>query len=76
MQRRASEAVPEIFFWAELLSHWQPTVIKGNAGEIGALAESTEVRPVCMALGIAHSLRLRAEVSTQWVRASPILQQW
>lgn len=28
---------------AELLSHWQPTVIKGNAAEIGALAESTEV---------------------------------
>jgi hydroxyethylthiazole kinase-like sugar kinase family protein len=29
----------------ELLSHWQPTVIKGNAAEIGAMAESTEVRP-------------------------------
>jgi hydroxyethylthiazole kinase-like sugar kinase family protein len=28
---------------AELLSHWQPTVIKGNAAEIGAMAESTEV---------------------------------
>jgi hypothetical protein len=27
----------------ELLSHWQPTVIKGNAAEIGALAKSTEV---------------------------------
>ncbi|GFZ48720.1 hypothetical protein JCM24511_06469 [Saitozyma sp. JCM 24511] len=27
----------------ELLSHWQPTVIKGNAAEIGALAESNEV---------------------------------
>ena len=27
----------------ELLAHWQPTVIKGNAAEIGALAESTEV---------------------------------
>lgn len=27
----------------ELLSHWQPTVIKGNPAEIGALAESTEV---------------------------------
>lgn len=31
---------------AELLAHWQPTVIKGNAGEIGAMAESTEVCPV------------------------------
>ncbi|WWC64578.1 hydroxyethylthiazole kinase [Kwoniella dejecticola CBS 10117] len=28
---------------AELLAHWQPTIIKGNAAEIGALAESTEV---------------------------------
>lgn len=27
----------------ELLNTWQPTVIKGNAGEIGALAGSTEV---------------------------------
>lgn len=26
-----------------LLNTWQPTVIKGNAGEIGALAGSTEV---------------------------------
>ncbi|WRT70239.1 hydroxyethylthiazole kinase [Kwoniella shivajii] len=28
---------------AELLAHWQPTIIKGNAAEIGAMAESTEV---------------------------------
>jgi hypothetical protein len=28
---------------AELLDAWQPTVIKGNAGEIGALAGSLEV---------------------------------
>ncbi|KAK4686500.1 thiamine-phosphate diphosphorylase / hydroxyethylthiazole kinase, partial [Tremellales sp. Uapishka_1] len=28
----------------ELLAHWQPSVIKGNAGEIGAMAESTEVK--------------------------------
>ncbi|EAL19255.1 hypothetical protein CNBH3540 [Cryptococcus deneoformans B-3501A] len=27
----------------ELLSHWQPTIIKGNAGEIGFMARSTEV---------------------------------
>lgn len=27
----------------ELLAHWQPTVIKGNAAEIGALAQSAEV---------------------------------
>ena len=27
----------------ELLDAWQPTVIKGNAAEIGALAESNEV---------------------------------
>jgi hypothetical protein len=27
----------------ELLGHWQATVIKGNAGEVGALAKSTEV---------------------------------
>lgn len=27
----------------ELLNTWQPTVIKGNAGEIGFLAGSTEV---------------------------------
>ncbi|WVQ84483.1 hydroxyethylthiazole kinase [Cryptococcus sp. DSM 104549] len=27
----------------ELLAHWQPTVIKGNAGEIGYMAKSTEV---------------------------------
>jgi len=27
----------------ELLNHWQPTVIKGNAAEIGALARSSEV---------------------------------
>ncbi|WVW86150.1 hydroxyethylthiazole kinase [Kwoniella bestiolae CBS 10118] len=27
----------------ELLAHWQPTIIKGNAAEIGAMAESTEV---------------------------------
>jgi hypothetical protein len=27
----------------ELLDAWQPTVIKGNAGEIGALAGSLEV---------------------------------
>jgi len=26
-----------------LLAHWQATVIKGNASEIGALAESSEV---------------------------------
>jgi hydroxyethylthiazole kinase-like sugar kinase family protein len=26
-----------------LLDAWQPTVIKGNAAEIGALAESNEV---------------------------------
>jgi hydroxyethylthiazole kinase-like sugar kinase family protein len=30
----------------ELLDAWQPTVIKGNAGEIGALAESVEVSPI------------------------------
>jgi len=28
---------------AELLAHWHPTVIKGNAGEIGYLAKSSEV---------------------------------
>ncbi|KAF8585995.1 TMP-TENI-domain-containing protein [Ramaria rubella] len=28
----------------ELLNDWQPSVIKGNAGEIGALAETTEVK--------------------------------
>jgi hydroxyethylthiazole kinase-like sugar kinase family protein len=28
----------------ELLDAWQPTVIKGNAAEIGALADSNEVR--------------------------------
>jgi thiamine-phosphate diphosphorylase/hydroxyethylthiazole kinase len=33
----------EVLIVAELLSHWQPTVIKGNAAEIGAMAESTEV---------------------------------
>jgi thiamine-phosphate diphosphorylase/hydroxyethylthiazole kinase len=33
----------EVLMIAELLSHWQPTVIKGNAAEIGAMAESTEV---------------------------------
>ncbi|WWD19599.1 hydroxyethylthiazole kinase [Kwoniella shandongensis] len=27
----------------DLLAHWQPTIIKGNAGEIGAMAKSTEV---------------------------------
>ncbi|ODN94721.1 hydroxyethylthiazole kinase [Cryptococcus wingfieldii CBS 7118] len=27
----------------ELLSHWQPTIIKGNAGEIGYMAKSSEV---------------------------------
>ncbi|OWZ67387.1 hydroxyethylthiazole kinase [Cryptococcus neoformans] len=27
----------------ELLAHWQPTIIKGNAGEIGFMAKSTEV---------------------------------
>jgi len=27
----------------ELLDAWQPTVIKGNAAEIGALADSNEV---------------------------------
>ncbi|WVF73102.1 hydroxyethylthiazole kinase [Kwoniella sp. CBS 6097] len=27
----------------ELLAHWQPTIIKGNAAEIGAMAKSTEV---------------------------------
>lgn len=27
----------------ELLQAWQPSVIKGNAAEIGALAESAEV---------------------------------
>jgi len=30
---------------AELLDEWQPTVIKGNAAEIGALANSNEVCP-------------------------------
>ena len=34
----------------ELLSHWQPTVIKGNAAEIGALAKSTEV---CRTAGVS-----------------------
>jgi hydroxyethylthiazole kinase-like sugar kinase family protein len=29
----------------ELLDAWQPTVIKGNAAEIGALADSNEVCP-------------------------------
>ncbi|KAI0674972.1 Hydroxyethylthiazole kinase [Trametes maxima] len=29
---------------AELLNAWQPTVIKGNAAELGALANSTEVQ--------------------------------
>jgi thiamine-phosphate diphosphorylase/hydroxyethylthiazole kinase len=29
----------------ELLDAWQPTVIKGNAAEIGALADSDEVCP-------------------------------
>ena len=29
---------------ALLLNAWQPTVIKGNAAELGALANSTEVR--------------------------------
>lgn len=29
----------------ELLEAWQPTVIKGNAAEIGALADSNEVCP-------------------------------
>jgi len=33
----------EALMMTELLSHWQPTVIKGNAAEIGAMAESTEV---------------------------------
>jgi hydroxyethylthiazole kinase-like sugar kinase family protein len=28
---------------AELLDEWQPTVIKGNAAEIGALANTNEV---------------------------------
>lgn len=27
----------------ELLAHWQPTIIKGNAAEIGFMAKSTEV---------------------------------
>jgi thiamine-phosphate diphosphorylase/hydroxyethylthiazole kinase len=35
---------------AELLSHWQPTVIKGNAAEIGAMAESTEVSTISIHL--------------------------
>ncbi|KAH9994971.1 thiamine biosynthetic bifunctional enzyme [Russula compacta] len=30
---------------AKLLDTWQPTVIKGNAAEIGALANSNEVKP-------------------------------
>jgi len=30
---------------AELLDEWQPTVIKGNAAEIGALTDSNEVGP-------------------------------
>jgi hydroxyethylthiazole kinase-like sugar kinase family protein len=29
----------------ELLDAWQPAVIKGNAAEIGALADSNEVCP-------------------------------
>lgn len=29
----------------ELLDAWQPTVIKGNAAEIGTLADSDEVCP-------------------------------
>ena len=29
----------------ELLKSWQATVIKGNAAELGALANSQEVRP-------------------------------
>ena len=36
-------AVVKISSRLELLAHWQPTVIKGNAAEIGALAESSEV---------------------------------
>jgi hydroxyethylthiazole kinase-like sugar kinase family protein len=38
-----SSKVFEVLMIVELLSHWQPTVIKGNAAEIGAMAESTEV---------------------------------
>ena len=42
----------------ELLDAWQPTVIKGNAAEIGALADSDEVRPhenQILQLGHVHS---------------------
>ena len=38
-----STTMSEVLMIIELLSHWQPTVIKGNAAEIGAMAESTEV---------------------------------
>ena len=57
--RRATAASEHLFFFfpyklfhvlttvggiPELLDAWQPTVIKGNAAEIGALAGSNEVR--------------------------------
>jgi hypothetical protein len=38
---------------AELLDAWQPTVIKGNAGEIGALAGSLEV--YCLSLSFKRN---------------------
>jgi hypothetical protein len=38
----------------ELLDAWQPTVIKGNAAEIGALADSNEVCPLRNQLQLQH----------------------
>jgi len=54
----------------ELLAAWQPTVIKGNAGEIGALAESAEVsRPSNVAVpeGRTDSKALRLQVASKGV---------
>lgn len=64
----------------ELLSHWQPTVIKGNAGEIGAMAESTEVRKLQGDVIVRQTLiavyRYSVEVPIRSDQALPTQPKW
>jgi len=43
----------------ELLNTWQPTVIKGNAGEIGALLGNSEVSLLSRSLQIIRLLKIQ-----------------
>ena len=59
-----------------LLNAWQATVIKGNSGELAALANSTEVGRLALIQRLLMIplllLRCRRRASIAWAKASPI----